>query len=153
MTTDGMRSERGKGGGGGGEGGRTQNKDLTAFSRTRDWNSQPLDESPWDRPANTGPLDERHAVLHVHLRIRLACRDPLDSLITVGLRPVGLVVKASASSTVGLGSIPTFGVDPFPGSSRTSDLELGTPVAPPPGPVIGVIVSVPGLVGPGVSML
>ena len=51
---------------------------------------------------------------------------------TGGDRLVGLVVKASASRTENPGSNPACtGI--FPRSSRTSDLEIGTPVATLPG--------------------
>ena len=49
------------------------------------------------------------------------------------VRLFGLVVKASVSSVAHLGLIPTCGVGLFSGSSHTSDLEIGTPVATLPG--------------------
>ena len=48
-------------------------------------------------------------------------------------RLVGLVVKASASRAANLGSIPACAVDLSRGSSHTSDLKFGVPVASLPG--------------------
>ena len=50
---------------------------------------------------------------------------------TTGDRLFGLVVKASASRAI-LGSSPAC-AEIFPGSSHTSDLKIGTPVATVPG--------------------
>ena len=48
-------------------------------------------------------------------------------------RLVGLVVKASASRAVDLGSIPAFPLGDFSGSNDACNLNSGTPVAALPG--------------------
>ena len=65
-------------------------------------------------------------------------------------RPVGLVVKASASGAEDLGFESRLRRD-FPGSSHTSDLKIGTPVATLPGARCYRVI--PGTGRPGISIL